>query len=37
MASPDPREWLEKSAEKFNIDDNFDFSKSRVGKINIKR
>ena len=28
MASPDPKKWLEDSAEKFNIDDNFDFSKS---------
>ena len=28
MASPDPKEWLEYSAEQFNIDDNFDFSKS---------
>ena len=28
MASPDPREWLEYSAEQFNIDDDFDFSKS---------
>ena len=28
MASPDPKEWLEFSAEQFNIDDNFDFSKS---------
>ena len=28
MASPDPKKWLEDSAEKFNRDDNFDFSKS---------
>ncbi|MBQ6631723.1 MAG: helicase-exonuclease AddAB subunit AddA, partial [Romboutsia sp.] len=28
MASPDPKEWLEYSAEQFNINDNFDFSKS---------
>ena len=28
MASPNPKKWLEDSAEKFNIDDNFDFSKS---------
>ena len=28
MASPYPKKWLEDSAEKFNIDDNFDFSKS---------
>ena len=25
MASPDPKKWLEDSAEEFNIDDNFDF------------
>lgn len=28
MASPNPKEWLEYSAEQFNIDDDFDFSKS---------
>ena len=28
MASPDPKEWLEFSAELFNIDDSFEFSKS---------
>ncbi len=28
MASPDPKEWLEYSAEQFNIDNNFEFSKS---------
>lgn len=28
MASPNPKEWLDYSAEQFNIDDNFDFSKS---------
>ena len=28
MASPDPKEWLEFSAEQFNIDDDFEFSKS---------
>ena len=28
MASPDPKEWLEYSAEQFNIDEDFDFSKS---------
>ena len=28
MASPDPKEWLEYSAEQFNINDDFDFSKS---------
>ena len=28
MASPDPKEWLEYSAEQFNVNDNFDFSKS---------
>ena len=32
MASPDPKKWLEESAEKFNIDDNFDFSKSTWAK-----
>ena len=33
MASPDPKEWLKKSAEQFNIDDNFDFSKSEWAKL----
>ncbi|MDB8791179.1 helicase-exonuclease AddAB subunit AddA [Romboutsia sp. 1001216sp1] len=28
MASPDPKEWLEFSAEQFNIDGEFDFSTS---------
>lgn len=28
MASPDPKQWLEFSAEQFNIDDDFEFSKS---------
>ena len=28
MASPDPKEWLEYSAEQFNVNDDFDFSKS---------
>lgn len=28
MASPDPKEWLEFSAQQFNIDDDFEFSKS---------
>ncbi|MGL6107695.1 helicase-exonuclease AddAB subunit AddA [Romboutsia sp.] len=28
MASPNPKEWLEFSAEQFNIDDDFDFSNS---------
>ncbi|WP_042275881.1 helicase-exonuclease AddAB subunit AddA [[Clostridium] dakarense] len=28
MASPNPRQWLEFSAEQFNIDENFEFSNS---------
>ena len=28
MASPDPKEWLEFSADMFNINDDFEFSKS---------
>ncbi|MEG1311219.1 MAG: helicase-exonuclease AddAB subunit AddA [Romboutsia sp.] len=28
MASPNPKEWLEVSAERFNIDDSFKFSES---------
>ena len=36
MASPYPKEWLIKSAEQFNIDDNFEFSKLFLGKANIR-